>query len=193
MEIRVNIKTEGVRQLLDAAGPRADVALARALNRTGGPVATAAKRNIRKVLGAKPHPYAKKPLGDMLRSRTRIYKASPGNLSFALSGFGKGLPLIYYAPKESPTGATVNWLGARKKVDRSFYLSGKFPGRKRSGISGWVSQRQKPGRWKLYRPNGPGVPEAMEQAAVARAWEADARARLPAHLLSALQAVLRGY
>jgi hypothetical protein len=144
------------------------------------------------VLGVKQHAYAKYPMEGMLKKRMALRPASASNLEYTLSGFGKGLPLIYYQPKEGGSGASVNWLGARKTIDRSFYLSGKFPRRKRSGISGWVSQRKKPGRWALYRPQGPGVPDAMRTGAVSRTWEAEAAARLPAAMRDALISIMRG-
>lgn len=193
LSISTDIALKNLDELMRAAGPRGNVALARALNRTGAPTATATKRVLRKTLGLHSHPYAKYPLGDALKKRTSIRKATASRLEFSLAGFGKGLPLIYYKPREGRAGATVNWLGQRKMVPRSFYLSGKFPKRKRSGISGWVSERRKTGRWKLYRPVGPGVPEGMTTSTVSATWEAQATARLPTHLRNALLAVLRGY
>ncbi len=191
--VSTEVALKGVSDLLAAAGPRGNVAVARALNRTGGPTATATKRIIRKTLGIRQHPYSKKRLGNYLNKATSIRKANAGRLEFSMAGFGKGLPLIFYQPREGAAGATVNWLGQRKLIKRSFYLSGKFPGRRRSAISDRVSQRVGKGRWQISRPLGPGVAEAMQASPVRRSWEATAAARLPHHLREALLAALRGY
>jgi hypothetical protein len=191
--VRTDVRLRGIDNMLAAAGPRGNVAWARALNRTGGPVSTATKRSIRKVLGLRQHPNAKQRLGDVLKRSTSQRKATAANLEYSLAGFGKGLPLIFYQPKEAPAGASVNWLGTRKTIKRSFYLSGKFPRRKRSNISDRVSERVGKGRWKLARPLGASVPDAMNTPAIRSAWESQAAARLPHNLRSALEAVLRGY
>lgn len=193
LTVRTDIALKGVEHLLAAAGPRANVALARALNRTGAPVSTATKRQIVKTLGLRQHAYSKQSPGNVIKRRTSERKASAGTLTFSLAGFGKGLPAILYQPKEAPAGASINWLGARKTIAKSFYLGGKFPRRKRSRISHAVWRRTGSGKWTLDRPVGPGVPEAMQTRAVGSLWESQAAARLPAHLKSALEAVLRGY
>jgi hypothetical protein len=191
--IRTAIEMQGVERLIAAAGPRANGPIARALNRTGTPTANRSKREIRKVLGLRNHPYAKAPLGDALRRRTSIRPATPGALTFSMAGFGQGLPAIYYRPKEAPAGASINWLGSRRMVARSFYLGGKFPRRKRSRISHAVWQRTGKGKWALTRTRGPGVPEAMQTPAVGSAWEGEAARRLPAQMKTALEALFAGY
>jgi hypothetical protein len=191
--IRTHVDLKGLDNLIAAAGGRADIALSRALNRAGVPVANSAKRTIRKVLGLRAHPYAKGTPAKAVTRSTSVRKASAGRLEFSLSGFGKGLPAIYYQPKEAPAGASINWLGARKAIARSFYLGGKFPRRRKSRISHVVWRRTGTGKWTLDRPLGPGVPEAMQTSSVKAGWEQQAAARLPHHLREALYAVLRGY
>lgn len=193
LTVGIGIALKGVEHLLAAAGPRGDVAIARALNRTGSPVSTATKRQIVKTLGLKRSPYNRQSPGAVIRRNTSERKASAARLSFSLAGFGDGLPAIFYQPREAPVGASINWLGARKTIARSFYLGGKFPRRKRSRISHAVWRRTGDGRWNLDRPKGPSIPEAMRTRAVGALWESQAAARLPAHLKSALEAVLRGY
>lgn len=191
--IRTDIEMRGVERLIAAAGPRAAGPIARALNRTGTPTANRGKREIRKVLGLRNHPYAKAPLGDALKRRTSIRKASAAALTFSMTGFGKGLPAIYYRPKETPAGATINWLGSRRLIERSFYLGGKFPRRKRSRISHVVWRRTGKGKWALDRPRGPGIPEAMQSSPFGSAWEGEAARRLPAQMKIALEALFAGY
>lgn len=193
VSIRTQVSLRGVEALLAAAGPRGQVALARGLNRTGMPTETAYLRSVRAVLGLRSHPYARAPVGQAVKRRTSRRKATAGRLTYSLAGFGKGLPAIYYQPKEGAAGATINWLGGRRLIERSFYLGGKFPRRRKSRISHTVWRRTGKGKWALDRPRGPGVPEAMQQAQTARVWETQAAARLPGHLRSALEAVIRGY
>lgn len=193
LSVRTDIDLHGLDNLLKAAGERAPVAISRALNRAGTPVANAMKRQVRKVLGLRGHPYAKRPPGKVLDRRTSVKDSTPGTLRFSLAGFGNGLPAIYYQPKEAPAGASINWLGQRKTLPRSFYLGGKFPRRKRSKISHAVWRRTGAGKWALDRPDGPSVPEAMRTPAAMAVWENQARDRLPHHLRSALESLLAGH
>lgn len=193
LTVRTEVDLHSLDNMLKAAGERAPVAISRALNRAGVPVANAMKRQIRKVLGLRGHPYAKKPPGHFLRRRTSVKKSTPATLVFSLAGFGAGLPAIYYQPKEAPPGASINWLGARKTLPRSFYLGGKFPRRKRSKISHAVWRRIGAGKWGLDRPDGPGIPDAMRTPSAIAVWEGQAAARLPHHLRSALESLLAGH
>ncbi len=193
LQVRTDITMKGIDRLVMAAGPKANRAIARGLNRAGAPAANSGKRNIREVLGLRKHPYAKGTVTQAVKRYTSVRKATAATLTFSMAGFGRGLPLIWYQPKETPAGATVHWLGARKLVPRSFYLSGKFPRRKRGRISHAVWERTGQGKWALDRPRGPGVPEAMQSRPFGRAWERDASARLPHHMKEALLAALRGF
>lgn len=193
VSIRTAIEMRGVDALIAAAGPRANGPISRALNRTGVPTANRSKREIRKVLGLRNHPYAKASLGLALKKRTSVRNSTPSTLKFSMAGFGQGLPAIYYQPKEAPAGASINWLGTRKQVARSFYLGGKFPRRRKSKISHVVWQRTGRGKWALDRLRGPGVPEAMQTSAVGSAWESEAARRLPAQMKIALEALFAGY
>lgn len=191
--VQTNIRLQGLDALVMAAGPKANKALARGVNRAGAPAATAGKRNIRAMLGLRKHPYAKGSVVQAVKRYTSERKATAATLTFSMAGFGRGLPAIWYQPKESGAGASINWLGDRKLLKRSFFLSGRFPRRKRSSISHVVWQRDGAGRWNLSRPRGPGVPEAMQTRNFASSWERDAGSRLPHQMREALLAVLRGY
>lgn len=192
LSVKTEIDDRAVQAMLKAAGTRAPVALARAVNRAGVPTENAYLRTVRKVLGLRSHPYAK-PLGNAVKRRTSRRRATASTLTYSLAGFGKGLPAIYYQPKEAPVGASINWLGARKTIKRSFYLSAKFPRRRKSKISHTVWERTGTGRWALDRPRGPGIPDGMAAGQSRAVWESQASARLTPALVSALQAILRGY
>lgn len=192
-EIRTDIRSQHIERMLVAAGSRAPLGIARALNRAGVPTENAYLRQVRKVLGLRNHPYAKRSLGDAVKRRTSRRRATAGRLEYSLAGFGRGLPAIYYQPREGVPGASINWLGARKTIPRSFYLSGRFPRRRRSAISHVVWQRDGAGRWNLSRVDGPAIPEAMVTGSAAGVWEAQAAARLGPALKSALEAMMRGY
>ncbi len=191
--VRTDIRSEHIEALLKAAGPRAGVGIARALNRTGAPTSAAYLRSVKAILGLRNWRYGKTSVNDMLKRKTSTRKATAARLTFSLAGFGKGLNLAYYQPKETPAGATVNWLGSRRLIARSFYLGGQFPKRVRSRISHSVWQRIGSGRWALAKPVGPGVPEAMIQSAPKAVWEANAASRLPAHLARELTAIIAGH
>ncbi|TCR69697.1 hypothetical protein [Bosea sp. BK604] len=193
LDIRTEIRSQDIERMLLQAGARAPVGIARALNRAGVPTENAYLRVVKTTLGLRNHPYAKAPVGNVMKRRTSRRAATAANLVYSLAGFGRGLPAIYYQPKEAPAGASINWLGARQRIDRSFYLSAKFPRRKRGAISHAVWRRTGHGKWALDRPRGPGIPEAMTQDAPRTTWESQAAARLGPALASALAAVLRGY
>lgn len=193
VSIRTHIDLRGVDALIAAAGPRANGPISRALNRTGTPTANKTKRVVSKVLGLRNHPYAKTALGAALRKRTSVRNSTPATLRFSLAGFGEGLPAIFYQPKEAPAGASINWLGGRRQIARSFYLGGKFPRRRKSVISHSVWRRTGKGKWALDRPKGPGVPEAMQTSPVGSAWEGEAARRLPHHLRAALESLFAGH
>lgn len=193
MILRTDIRSEHLEAMLKAAGPRAATGIARALNRTGVPTENAYLRKAKAVLGLKDHRYARTRIGDAVKKYTSRKKASAANLKYSVAGWGNGFPLIYYQPKEGPSGATVNWLGARKMIPRSFYLSGKFPRRRVSSISHAVWQRTGRGRWALTRPKGPGLPEAMAARASVAVFESQAGSRLPAALAKELGAILKGF
>lgn len=193
VDLRTEIRSQDLERMLVAAGSRAPVGLARALNRAGVPTENAYLRVVKTTLGLRSHPYAKAPVGNVIKRRTSRKKATAARLVYSLAGFGQGLPAIYYQPKEAPTGASINWLGTRKQIERSFYLSAKFPRRKRSVISHAVWRRTGEGKWTLDRPRGPGIPAAMAASAPRRTWESQASARLGPALASALGAILRGY
>lgn len=193
LEVKTEIRSQDFEAMLKRAGPRASVGVARALNRVGVPTENAYLRKVKAVLGLRSHPYAKRPLGNVIKRRTSRRLANAATLKYSTAGFGKGLPAMFYQPKEAPAGASINWLGARKPIAQSFYLGGKFPRRKRSKISHTVWRRTGKGKWALDRPVGPGVPEAMAQPGSRAVWEAQASARLGPALTSALAAILRGY
>lgn len=181
--------------MLAAVGNRAPVALARALNRVGQPARTAYLRHVRKTLGLKSWRYGgAMSAADVLKRRTSVRRANPANLEYSLVGFGEGFNLKYYSPRETPRGAEVNWLGARKVVPRSFYLGGKFPRRKVSRLtSKGVFVRKGKGRWNIESGKGPGVPEAMGLGSSQSVWIAQAAARLPREISHQLYAILAGF
>jgi hypothetical protein len=190
----VDVDTKGIENMLAAAGARAPVAIARALNRAGTPAKNAYLRQLRNTLGLKNWRYGGRPVIDLLKGRTSARKANPGRLEYSLVGFGQGLPAKYYDPKEAPGGANVNWLGSRQTIARSFYLGGRFPKRKVSKLTPkGVMVRKGPGRWNLGGAKGPGVPEAMNTSAAQAVWLAHARARLPKEMSHQLYAILAGH
>lgn len=192
LSVRTDIRSQHIEAGLRAAGARAPVAIARALNKTGTPTENAYVRQIKTTLGLKSWRYAKISVNAVIKRSSSRKRANAGRLTYSFAGWGKGLNLAYYTPKETAAGATVNWLGARRLVPRSFYLGGKFPKRKVSSISHTVWQRTGKGRWSLDRPKGPGLPEAMVHPVPARVWQRESGARLPRNLGHELAVILAG-
>jgi hypothetical protein len=195
----VDVDTKGIENMLAAAGARAPVAIARALNRAGEPAKNAYLRQLRVILGLKNWRYANKQgqsAIQVLKNRTSARNANPARLEYSLVGFGEGFNAKYYDPKEAPVGANINWLGSRKTIAHSFYLGGAFPNRKvaRGLTYKAVFRRGGDGKWTgLDRPKGPGVPEAMNTSAAQAVWLAHARARLPKEMSHQLYAILAGH
>lgn len=191
--VRTDIRSEHIEAMLRAAGARAPRGIARALNRAGRPTSTAYLRQAKKTLGIRNWRYGKTSVDGAIRRATNTRRATAGRLTYSLSGWGSGLNLAYYQPKEGPQGATVNWLGTRRMIARSFYLGGQFPRRRVSRISHSVWQRTGRGKWALDRPKGPGLPEAMVHPVPANVWRSSAAARLPDALANELRAILSGF
>lgn len=191
--LTIDVRSEQTEELFRIAGNRAPVAIARAMNRVGVPVANKYRRASIKKLGARPHPFAKVNLRDWTSRATRMKKANPGTLTFSFTQWGKPLPAIFFSPIEKPAGTSIRYLGQRKLIPRAFYLGGQFPGRKRSGISHAVWQRLGPGRWTLGRPKGPSLAEAAIQPDVLAVWQGEASRRLPVEVGRQVVAILGGF
>jgi hypothetical protein len=192
IDVRTEIRSQDLEQKLAAAGKKAPVAIARALNRAGTPTQNAYTRQVKKTLGLKAWRYGKKSLTSAIMRKTSTRRANASRLTYSFAGWGQGFNLAYYDPKETPAGATANWLGQRKMVAKSFYLGGRFPKRKKSKLSHAVFRRTGKGRWTLDRPKGPGLPEAMVHPVPAAVWQQDSRRRLTPALMHELQVILAG-
>ncbi len=193
--LSATVEMQGLDNLIKAAGPSANVGLARGLNRTGKPVQTRYLREVRKILGIRKHPLANHSAVTLLKRNTSTVQAKPWNLKFSLAGWGKGLNLIYYQPKETPEGLSVMWLGARKIVPRSFMHGGRFPKRKGglAKLTGRAFLRTGSGKRAITsNVKGPGVAEGMVAPSSIATWEAEAQARLPANMARELLAILTG-
>jgi hypothetical protein len=196
ISVSVDVRMEGLDNLIKAAGPSANVGFARALNKAGAPTKTRYLRQARKILGIRKHPLAGVSAIKAVEKSTSVRRANPSNLEFSLSGWGKGLNLIHYQPKETPAGLNVFWLGARKVIPRTFLHGGRFP-KRRGGMavkSGVAFGRHGSGRFAISAKFfGPGLPEAMIAPEAQSVWNAEARARLPKHLAHELEAILMGH
>lgn len=186
----------GLDNLAKAAGPAANIGIARALNRTGSVVKNGYLREVRKVLGIRKHRYAKSGAIAAMNKRTSTRRANAGRLEYSLAGFGQGLDLLYYQAKETRAGLNVFWLGSRRVVPGTFYLGGRFP--KRSGgfgpNRGISVERVGKARAALkFSPKGPGLAEGMVAPPAAAHWENQARARLAPRIAHELRAILLGH
>jgi hypothetical protein len=191
-----NTTITGLDNLVKAAGPSANTGIARALNRTGTVVKNGYLREVRKVLGISKHKHAKAGAVAAVNKRTSVRRASAARLEYSLAGFGKGLDLLFYQARETPSGLNVFWLGSRKVVPKTFYLGGRFPSR-RGGFGpkrGMSAERIGTGPKALrFSPKGPGIPEGMMAKGPAAHWENQARARLGPRIAHELTAILLGH
>jgi hypothetical protein len=201
----------GLDNLVKAAGPSANIGIARALNRTGTVVKNGYLREVRKVLGIRGHPAVttaararatkskkkfKNPMLQAMNRRTSVRRANTERLEYSLAGFGEGLDLLFYQARETPSGMNVFWLGSRKTIPRTFYQGGLFPLRRGGfGQSKGISlERKGAGRWNHeFSPRGPGIPEGMVAKGPAAHWENQARARLGPRIAHELTAILLGH
>jgi hypothetical protein len=210
--LNVAIKTDvkGLETLIRAAGPAANIGIARALNRTGEPTANKYLREVRKVLGIRKHPLAQVSVLKAIKRRISKRRAFPAKLEYSLAGFGKGLNLIYYQPKETPKGLSVFWLGSRVIVPKAFMHGASFRTGRRGGFAnkfgiamearGWGGKSHKPHRQKwggrtqlLGAPRGPGLAEAMAESGPKSIWSAEAASRLAPNIAKELRAILLGH
>jgi hypothetical protein len=206
-----NTTITGLDNLVKAAGPSANIGIARALNRTGTVVKNGYLREVRKVLGIRGHPAVttaararatksekkfKNPMLQAMNRRTSVRRANTERLEYSLAGFGEGLDLLFYQARETPSGLNVFWLGSRKVVPKTFYLGGRFPSR-RGGFGpkrGMSAERIGTGPKALrFSPKGPGIPEGMVAKGPAAHWENQARARLGPRIAHELTAILQGH
>lgn len=195
VEIRAHADTAQAEALLLAAGVRAPIALARALNRAGQPARNAYMRQVRGILGLRSWRYDKKgseSLRYILKRQTSTLRAKPHNLTYSHVGFGAGLNLKYYSPRETPAGVSANWLGRRRVLAGTFYLGGRFPRRKISKLTPKGVYQRFGARHKIAIVKGPGLPEAMATGAASAFWMAEANRRLPRELAHQLRALLAG-
>ena len=196
LTVKTDIQTQRIEAGLRAAGARAPVAIARALNKTGTPTENAYVRQVKRTLGLKNWRHNGSNIASQIRKVSSRKRAKASSLKYSFAGWGKGLPLAYYQPKETPKGVTVNWLGARKLVPRSFYLSGRFPKRKLSNLSHSVWRRIGKSGWgsldNLDRPRGPALPEAMVHPVPERVWQRESNVRLPRNLMHELSVIIAG-
>jgi hypothetical protein len=194
--VTTDVEMTSLDNLIKAAGPAANVGIARALNRVGAPVQTAYLREVRKILGIRKHPLAKGNVTQMTKRGTSTRKASPANLEYSLVGIGNGLNLIWYQPKETPAGLNVHWLGARKVVPRTFLYGGRFP-KRHGGLAkekGVAFLRTGGARSDITaKARGPGFAQGMVQPDAMSVWTSRAKARLAPEMAQQLMAILMGY
>jgi hypothetical protein len=197
-----NTTITGLDNLVKAAGRRANTGIARALNRTGVPTETRYLREVRKVLGVKKHPLAQYGVIEATRKRVSRRRATPANLEYSLAGFGKGLNLIFYQPKEKPQGLSVMWLGSRRIEKKAFLHGGTFRKGRWGGFAknlGIAMRNDGGGKYSrlghsgLSAPRGPGIAEAMVEGSAVAVWDREAAGRLAPNIAKELRAILLGH
>ena len=205
--LSTNTTIRGIDNLVKAAGPAANVGISRALNRTGEQTVNKYLREVRKALGIRKHPLAQVSVLKLIKRRISKRRAVSAKLEYSLAGFGRGLNLIYYKPKETRKGLSVFWLGSRVIVPKAFMHGASFRTGRRGGFAnnlgiamaarGWGGKSHKPHRQKwggrtqlLGAPRGPGLAEAMAESGPKSIWNAEAARRLAPDLARELRLIL---
>lgn len=141
---------------------RANVALARALNKAAANVQTSASVAIRRKRALRAR---------VVKEAFRIVKATKDNLRASLVLTGRPIPLRDYGARQTKKGVTVAVSpGPRKLVshrgNRGFIVG---------SLSGHVFARQGDERLPIKKLFGPSLPATFVQDEVRTAWEATAR------------------
>lgn len=198
LRFSAQVNVDGIDNLIKAAGPSSDVAIARALNRVGAPVRTKYLREVRKELGLTVNPYVEDsaPPKKIVESKTSTLKARPRILSYSVVGFGKGFDLLHFGARETRKGISAKIFGRRFVTPNTFMFGASFAKGRRGGFAPkhrTSKLRLGPGRYNIKKALGPSVPEAMTLSGPQSVWETDVSAKLGPRLKHELLAILQGY
>lgn len=164
---------------IGAAGKKAPLALARAINHTGAKARTQMIRALVPQTGLK-----RKVIVKALKES----KASEGGLTYTITSHGGDVRLKYFGPRETAAGVSAAPWSKRSVYPHTFQKAGWWP--KRVAKPNWNGQvfarlnsKTKSGqdRFEVVR-SGLYIPDEMVSGASAAAFNAMAASDLPARL-----------
>jgi hypothetical protein len=143
--------------------------LARALNRTGGPMLTAVRRALRDQTSAPMAIIRKQVVARKAWAGTAM---GAGKLEFAIVASGRPLSLAYFNPRETRQGVRAKVWGAVQTYPGMFMKGGRFPKRVAAPeLRGQVFVRADATRLPIERTFGPALPKELVQGKAREAFD----------------------
>jgi hypothetical protein len=188
MALQIRIDAVDVSRLANAiaaAGNKAPVAIARALNHTGAKARTAMIRSLTAQTGLK-----RKSIVKALKVRKAAQK---GDLSYTIWSRGGDISLKYFDPKEVRKGVSAKPFGKRTYTPMAFLKGGRKPNRVPLNMGGHVYRRTSAARTPIeIVDSGVVIPEEMVSGATEAAFYEVAQRDLADRLSHELGELLKG-
>jgi hypothetical protein len=166
MALQIRIDTVDISRLgnqIAAAGKRAPVAIARALNHTGAKARTAMIRSLTAQTGLK-----RKTIVKALKTRKA---AQRGDLSYTIWSRGGDISLKYFSPREARGGVSAKPFGKRTSFPMAFLKGGRKPNRVPLNMGGHVFRRTSASRTPIELvDSGVVIPQEMVTGATEAAF-----------------------
>jgi hypothetical protein len=166
MALQIRIDTVDVSRLANAftaAGEKAPVAIARALNHTGAKARTAMIKSLTAQTGLK-----RKTIVKALKVRKA---AQRGDLSYTIWSRGGDISLKYFSPKEVRKGVSAKPFGRRTYTPMAFLKGGRKPNRVTLNMGGHVYRRTSAARTPIEMvDSGVIIPQEMVSGATEAAF-----------------------
>jgi hypothetical protein len=160
-----------IANIIGAAGAKAPVGIARALNHT---VLKARTQMIRALVPQTGLTYR------TIRAALKVERASPGKLEASISSRGGNIRLKFFQPRETRSGVSAAPRGQRQVFSRTFMKGGQFPNRVALKSGKQVFVRKGKGRLPLtVVRSGVIIPQEMVDDASEAAFMSVARTELP--------------
>jgi hypothetical protein len=172
---------------IGAAGARAPLALARAINHTGDKAKTRMTRALTVQTGLKRQTIVK---------ALRVNKAGGGGLTYTIRSAGGDIGLKYFGARETRTGVSAAPWGARSIYPHTFMKAGWWPKRVTKGnwnghVFERAGSRTNSGMDRFQKvKSGVFIPEEMVKGATATAFNSTVAAELPGRLEHELSRII---
>jgi hypothetical protein len=171
-------------RLFQQAGPKAPIAIRRAINRTGVSAAVNVEKALVVQTGLK---------RGVIHRAVKRKPGAAGQLSFVLKSRGGNVSLKYFKARETRKGVSAAPWGHRHIFAGTFIKGGKFPNRVALNMGGQVFKRAGRGRKPIIKQkSGLFIPNEMITGASATAFLSAVRTVLPARLQHEIAAILGG-
>lgn len=184
---RLEIDTSQILNLekvFQQAGPKAPLAIRRAINRTGVSAAVNVEKALVVQTGLK---------RGVIHRAVKRKPGAAGQLSFVLKSRGGDISMKYFKARETRKGVSAAPWGHRRIFAGTFIKGGKFPHRVALKLNGQVFYREGRARKPIIKKkSGLFIPNEMITGASRAAFFAVVRTVLPARLQHEIRAILGG-